>query len=537
MFTGLGLLLHGLAWPPGLLRSPRPAPPLAQARPLAADIADAVAKVDALMAEDWRQAGVVPVSPAPDLAVARRLSLALTGSIPSVAEIRRLESSKGEDRSRAWLEHLLADPRSSEYLAERFARAFVGVDFGTLVVYRRARFVEWLEEQIAKNRPYDGIVRDLIAAEGVWTTVPAANFLTATVAPEGGKGPDEVKLASRVARAFLGVRIDCVECHDDLLGGPWKQTDFHQLAAFFAPTDIALTGVRDTPGKSYQYRYLKTVGEVPVPQAVPFAPELLPSHGPARERLAAWVTDGRNEAFSRAAVNRVWALLFGRALVDPVDSIPLDGHGPRPPVLDALAADFAAHGHDLRRLIRVIAATRAFHLDSQAPADGEPVSEAQETHWAAFPMSRLRPEQLSGALQQSSTLATIDGGASFLRRLTAWGQGNDFVKRHGDAGEEELKAQPGTIAQSLLMMNGSVIQERTGNNPVMNASSRIAMLAGTPAQAVESAFLAVFTRRPTGEELAHFEKQLESLPGGRRIEALEDLFWMLLNSAEFSWNH
>lgn len=531
----VGSLLYFLNWPSGLLGTPRPAPALSAPRPSTPDTAHVIAKIDALFAQDWQAAGVAPTPRAPDLAVARRLSLALTGSIPSVAEIRRLEATPAEDRTRAWLEHLLADPRSSAYLAERFARAFVGTEFGPFLVYRRTRLVSWLDEQIAQNRSYADTVRQLIAGNGVWTTQPATNFITVTISPDNNAGPDEVKLAARVTRAFLGVRIDCVQCHDDMLGGPWKQTDFHQLAAFFAPTEIAMTGVRDNPKKNYQYRYLKATAETPVTQQVPFYPTLLPKAGAPRERLAAWTTDPRNEAFSRATVNRVWALMFGRALVDPVDSIPLEG--PRPPVLDTLAADFSTHGHDLRRLIRIIAATEAFQLDSSAPEPATPVSDLQEQHWAAFPLSRLRPEQLAGALQQASTLATIDQDSSFVRKLTAWGQGNDFVKRFGDPGEDELKERPGTVAQSLLMMNGNVIKERTFNNPVLNASSRIAMLAGNSAQAVESAFLAVFTRRPTPDELAYFEKMLAPTASTKRGEALEDLYWMLLNSAEFVWNH
>lgn len=527
---------HVIDWPEGLLSQPKPARELPVPPPLDPEMAAVAKRIDGLLARDWKTAGIAPVPRAPDLTVARRLSLALTGSLPSLAEIRRLEQTPAEDRSRAWLEHLLADPRSSAYLAERFARAFVGVEDGPFLVYRRRRLVSWLESGIATNRSYAETVRDMISAEGVWTTRPETNFITVTVSPnDRDEGPDETKLAARLTRAFLGVRIDCVQCHDDMLGGPWKQSDFHQLAAFFAPSEIALTGVRDNPKKAYEFRYLKAAEKTSIPLKVPFYPELLPPGGNPRDRLAAWTTDPRNAAFSRATVNRMWALLFGRALVDPVDSIPLEG--PRPAILDALAEDFSVHGHDLRRLIRLIVMTEAFQLDSKAPDQSPAVTDQQEAHWAAFPLSRLRPEQLAGALQQASTLGTIDRDAGFLRQVTAWAQGNDFVKRFGDPGEEELKERPGTISQSLLMMNGQVLKERTMGNPVMNASTRIALMAGTSAQAIETAFLAVFTRRPTAEESAYFAAILNPLRGPKRSEALEDLYWMLLNATEFAWNH
>lgn len=107
------------------------------------------------------------------------------------------------------------------------------------------------------GRPYDEVVRELVSAEGVWTSKPAANFITATVDPNNeAEGPDQVKLAGRVGKAFLAVRLDCVECHDDFLGGPWKQENFHELAAFFAPAEMSLTGVRDNPTNAHVVRYL-----------------------------------------------------------------------------------------------------------------------------------------------------------------------------------------------------------------------------------------------------------------------------------------
>ncbi len=176
---------------------------------------------------------------------------------------------------------MLADRRYADHVGERLARAYVGVENGPFLVYRRRRFVTWLSDRLYENMPYDRLVRSLIEAEGIWTSHPEVNFITVTNDVNEDKGPDEVKLAARVSRAFLGVRIDCVQCHDDNLGGDWLQTDFHELASFFAGSSMTLTGVRDKP-LPYNYKYLYEDNEEVVPQAVPFQPELLPKHGEPR---------------------------------------------------------------------------------------------------------------------------------------------------------------------------------------------------------------------------------------------------------------
>jgi len=205
---------------------------------------------------------------------------------------------------------------------------------------------------------------------------------------------DPERLAGRVARAFLGVRIDCAQCHDHPFA-PWKQDDFRGLAAFFGQVQSGLVGLHEEPG-DFRPTDRKTGKPVTVAPRVPMFPGLLPGEGSGdrRERLARWVTDPGNPHLARATVNRVWALMFGRPLVDPVDDLPPADELPES--LTRLADDFVAHGHDLKRLVRVIAATEAFRLDSLVPDGAD--AEASEKAWAVFPMTRLRPEQVVGGL-------------------------------------------------------------------------------------------------------------------------------------------
>jgi len=497
-----------------------------------------VTELDEAFATEWAEAGLTPAPPADSLQVVRRLSLALTGSIPSLEEIRALEQLPEDQQLAWWLDQTLADPRYGDYMAERMARAYVGTDVGPFIIYRRRQFVNWLSNELLANRPYSEVVRSLIASEGIWTTNPEANFIT--VAMERNEvtkrqDPNQVKLATRVSRAFLGVRIDCMQCHDDKFGDRWKQEDFHQLAAFFVPAENSISGVRDNPSMDYEYRYKGQREEQLVPAQVPFASELMPEEGPIRDRLAQWITHPENKPFARATVNRTWALLFGKPLVEPIDDIPLEG--PWPVAMEILADDFVESGFDLQHLIRVIASSRAFQLDSRSANPDQPVTAAHEEAWACFPLTRLRPEQVAQSVIQASTLQTLDYEAHILQRLAKFGQTNDFVSRYGDAGAEELEEQAGTIPQRLLMLNGELVRERTKENVIGNAATRIGAFSDDNAQAVEMAYLAVLSRRPLQAELSHFIDQLGQKKASARSREMQDLYWALMNSTEFSWNH
>ncbi|MBI2827415.1 MAG: DUF1549 domain-containing protein [Planctomycetia bacterium] len=486
----------------------------------------------------WQAAGVVPAARATDLAIARRLSLALEGTIPSLAEIRDFEAHDEPDRIAWWLAGLFADRRSSDYLAERLARAYVGTEDGPFLIYRRRRFVSWLADELYANRPYNQLVEQLITESGLWTDKPATNFITVTSKPDEDKGPDPNALAARVSRAFLGVRLDCAECHDHFFR-EWKQTDFQSLAAFFSQTEQSLRGIRDGAGP-IEVEDARTREMKPVACEVPFAKELLATEGTSRERLARWVTHPDNRAFACAAANRAWAILFGRPLVEPIDDIPAEGHVPE--ALAILADDFVAHGYDLRRLITVIALSEPFQRDSRvdtdaSEADAEDATAAAEAAWAVFPLTRLRPEQVVGSLQQAASLETLDYQSHIVIRFArAVGQ-SEFVKRYGDSGEDEFSPQGGTIPQRLLMMNGELVKDKTKDSLIANASTRVAVLASTDEKAVEIAYLTCLTRRPTEEEEAHFVARLAADDGPPRRQRMEDIYWALINSTEFSWNH
>ena len=493
--------------------------------------------------EDWNRSltslGLERADSANWLAVCRRLSLALVGNGLSLEEIRALEQLEEPQRERVHLENLLGDPRFHHYWAERWSRFLVGTDGGQFILYRRRRFRIWLAEVFAVNERYDRLVRELLTAEGLGTDKPQVNFLTATFDSNDGSA-DPIRLAARTSRVFLGLRIDCLQCHNDFLGNvnlgdadnprEGLQTDFHQLAAFFTSAKTSgLQGVRNGE-VDYSYKYLDEEQETDVEASVPFLPELLPENGEPRQRLATWVTHPRNQQAARAAVSHVWALMFGRPMGDAVDNLPLDE--PCHPMLNTLAEDFVSHGFNLRRLIRVIAASQAFRVDSRAEFE---ITPEHEHAFAVFPLVRLRPEQVAGSIIQAARIKKTDRDSSlFLQLITLTGT-NDFVTQYGDIGEDEFNSDSITITQRLLMMNGNLLGELVNFNPLLNTSAHVGMFARDSSHVVETVYLCALNRYPTTVEKQHFVSRIDGTENSS--EAIEDLLWVLLNSSELAWNH
>ncbi|HXY35985.1 MAG TPA: DUF1553 domain-containing protein, partial [Planctomycetaceae bacterium] len=292
--------------------------------------------------------------------------------------------------------------------------------------------------------------------------------------------------------------------------------------------------------------------------------------GTRRERLAAWITHPENRRFERATANRIWGLMFGKPFHAPVDDLPDPSADADKELLDLLGADFRAHHCDLRRMIRVIAASRPYRLDSvgeemsvaakelapksvhHSQSTGAPTTEWNKDSdksgdatavapadgaaaWASFPLTRLRPEQLIGAMLQARSARTIDQNSHLFVRATRFLQEADFVKEYGDLGENELDDRSGTISQALLRMNGKFAADAIKADP-LNASARLSTFAGSDANCLEGCYLIALSRRPTQAESDYFLQQLAAGAKGR-AQVVEDILWSLFNSPEFSWNH
>ena len=435
----LGLLLSAVVQTAGSVEAPL-SPPAAV--PADQRLDTAVAQLNQYFQQQWQQAGLQPAAQADELTVFRRLSLALFGCVPALAEIKAFEQDQQPDRLDRWIVRMLQDDRFGRYFADRLARSLTGVEQGPLFIFRRDRLRDWLAEQLLQDASWGRMTRELIAAEGLWTDQPAANFIT--IARLENEELDEVKLAGRTARAFLGQRIDCAQCHDHPFDPQWKQRHFEGLAAWYCQATVSLAGVTDFDRDKNQQPVVYKVAEPgkdqqsgrAVDPAVPFNEDWLPTSGSLRSRLAAWVTHPDNRRFERAIANRIWGLMVGRPLLDPVDDLPHPEDGAAPDGLDLLGAEFRRRGERLSVLIRLIALSQPWQLSSESLEQDVQLLRQQQDHWAVFPLVRLRPEQVIGSLFQAGRVRMVDQNSHPLIRFQKLTSENDFIQEYGDAGED-----------------------------------------------------------------------------------------------------
>lgn len=537
---------------------PSPPPPVVQNQ----FVTKAVQRLNEHFQQIWRDEGVLIARPADELAVLRRLSLALFGTVPSLEEIRAFEVDQQPDKIDRWVVRMLKDTRYSDYFAERLARILVGVEDGPFIVYRRDRLTHWLARQLREDIPWSQLTKALIASEGLWTDSPASNFIT--VARLDDETIDRSKLAGRTVRTFLGQRMDCAQCHDHPFDPRWKQKDFEGLTAFYCQVGITVGGVtdrqRDDRHEEVVYKVVDPGQEASeariVPANVPFNPEWLPAEGGLRQRLAEWVTHKKNRRYERAISNRIWGFMFGKPLYEPVDDLP-HPEDSQIDALDILGEEFRSRDERLSVLIRVIAQSDVFQLSSESTAEDEAAYNAQVRSWSVFPLVRLRPEQIIGSLFQAGHIRTIDQNSNLIVRLQKFGSENDFINEYGDLGDEELLQQVGTIPQALLRMNGRFSSELS-KVELLSAAGQLLRFSPNDWTLVENCFLTCLARRPATEErelflgmLAHahdpekkdhsgvksdISEDSERLDRSRE-EVVQDVFWTLFNSPEFSWNH
>jgi hypothetical protein len=343
--------------------------------------------------------------------------------------------------------------------------------------------------------------------------------------------PEE--LAASTSRAFLGTQVQCAQCHDHPFDR-WKQRDFWGLAAFFG----RLQSVQSRRSATSQLLDGEQ-GEIKLPGSEEVVPPRVlggeasgdEAAGTRRQRLVQWLTWPENPFVARAAVNRVWAQLFGRGLVEPVDDMGIHNPPSHPELLDELAAYFVRTGYDLRALIRTLAATRAYQLSSQTQGGSD-----RPELFARMAIKSLTGEQLYDSLLEATRRrqAPISAPQVSFRRLDP--ERSAFLARLRTPGRR-LAEYEGGIPQALTLMNGATMHQGTD---LAQSDLLIALDAPffTTQGRVEALFLQALSRPPDAAELARFVSHVERASSGtERRRALGDVLWAILNSAEFGLNH
>ncbi|NQV27711.1 MAG: DUF1553 domain-containing protein [Rhodopirellula sp.] len=337
---------------------------------------------------------------------------------------------------------------------------------------------------------------------------------------------------------FLGIRIECAQCHNHPFD-TWSQNDFWGYAAFFAAmqrgTESGGNGFLSQLRELFNRRTLTIPGTEETVEATFLTGESpqIPTGTSARMMLADWMTSKENPYFARTAANRVWGHFFGIGIVDPVDDFSDVNPPSHPELLDLLAKELVDHDFDLKFLVRAITASRTYQLSSSARSENPDVNPRLFSRMAVKGMTA---EQLYDSIAQAvGTHETFEESQQDRFRGTTTRA--RFIEQFSDSNSDPTERQT-SVLQALSLMNGRLINDATA----LETSRTLAGILDYPgfddSRRIEALFLATLNRRPRPEERERFVRYVESAGADTESRrAVSDVFWTLLNSSEFSLNH
>ena len=484
-------------------------------------------RIDELIADRWSAWNVQPAPECTDSEFLRRAYLDLVGRIPRVSEVRDYLRAAEADRRLQLIDQLVLRPTHATHVANAWRRFLLPEGTDLERVGGIAGFETWLRMRIAENIPYDQLVRELLLAEGDASESGPALFFTAWELKSE-------KLAASTSRAFLGLQLQCAECHDHPFED-WTQQDFWGYAAFFArlqPGNMSTGPIVSFRERSTGEVTLPETEQVVLPRHLDNTPTELPDTASRREALANWIIGEQNPYFARAAVNRIWSHLFGRGIVEPLDDMGPHNPPSHPALLDELSEFFKRNHYDVRLLVRTVAGTKAYGRSSQPAADGP----RPEQSFAQMAVKTMTAEQLYDSLATATCKLQPPqlGGQTFGLNRVLDQTRQTFLNSFRTPTTSVTEYQLG-IAQVLTLMNGNLVSEATN----AEQSDMLVSLSApffSDQERVETIFLAVLARKPTPTEQNRALRYVTEHPPDEKRQALGDLLWALVNSSEFTLN-
>jgi len=492
-----------------------------------------------------RQIGIPPSPLCDDATFLRRVTVDLTGRLPTLEETRAFAANRSTEKRDQAIEGLLTSADHADLFANKWAALLRNKREDKRDITANFAFHSWVRDSLLANKPYDQIVRELLAATGDVLENPAVAWYKRVKEPQ--------QQLEDVAQLFLGVRMQCAQCHHHPFE-KWSQQDYYSFGAFFSQVGRKPTAIKGEEIIFHKRGVAQSVNKrtkLPVKPAGLGSDALdIPADEDPRLRLADWMSDKANPFFAKSLVNRYWKHFFNRGLIEPEDDMRETNPPANPELLDALAQEFVAGGYDLRRLVRSIVQSRTYQL-SAVPNAHNGVDRQN--------FSRYYPKRLSAEVLFDSVNAMTGARSNFAglpagtRAVSlpdnSYNQGSYFLtvfgRPEGASACECERTQEASLAQSLHLLNAQDIQQKLTAGD--GQAAKMVIDVRPDPEKLRELYLTAFSREPNADEMSLAERHLARprVDGEGKLldsqqakrQGYEDILWAILNTKEFLFNH
>jgi hypothetical protein len=485
--------------------------------------------IDKLIHQKLRKLRIAPSEICSDEVFLRRVYLDIVGMLPTVEEYERFMNNPVSAKREQLIDELLNRKEFAELWVLKWAellqiRSSNQVSYKAMLLY-----YTWLQDKIARNVPTDVWVRELLSATGGTFKNPPTNYYQ--------NETDLLKITENVAQVFMGMRIQCAQCHNHPFDR-WTMDDYYSFASFFSQI-----GRKGTDDPRELVIFNAGGGEINHPVlGRPMPPRFLGVSQPAdvagkdrRAVLANWLASPENPYFAKNLANIVWAHFFGQGIIHEVDDVRVSNPASNQELLDELAKKFTEYKYDFKKLVRDICTSATYQRATQP----NPSNESDTRNFARASIRRIRAETLYDCISQVTETKDKFPGLPLGARAVQIADGSTttyFLTTFGRATREtvcscEVKLEP-TLSQSLHLLNGQTTGSKIVNGALV---ARRLNEKKTPEQIIEELYIRCFSRKPTSEEMQKLAGMVSANPN--KQQALEDIFWALLNAREFMFNH
>ena len=502
--------------------------------------------IDKHVIAQLRQLNLKPSPTCTDSEFIRRIYLDVIGVLPTPKETRAFLTNKAKDKRTKLVDELLDRPEFVDYWTYRWADMFL-ISGKKLRPNALKAYYQWLRGEIAKNTPWDQLVRQVVTARGDSMENGATNFYAIHQEPE--------TMAENVSQAFMSLSINCAKCHNHPLE-KWTNDQYYAFANLFARVRVKGWGGDARSGDGKRTLFVAARGDLRQPRTgKPQTPA--PLDGKAindpqtdrREILAGWLTSPDNPYFTRSIANRVWANFFGQGIVDPVDDLRVSNPATNEPLLEGLAEYLTKNKYDLKSLMRLILTSQTYSRSSTPLPENIDDARYYSRYYPRRLMAEVLQDAITSVTQVNPKFANItlfDGSTAktdFYKDGTRALQLFDsavtsyFLKTFG-RNEREItceceRSNKPSMVQVLHLSNGKALNE----NLRSDKSCVKPLVEKNDTDLIEEAYLLCLSRRPTAGESKRLESVFTQTPATERRAVIEDLFWALMTSREFLFQH